>query len=73
MSKKEGARRRKITWKMVYDDFCKRFPLLKKSSLWWHPYDSGEIEIYLEGGYLLIYNYDRHSGIIERHSHEDDR
>ena len=48
----------KITWEKVYEDFKQRHPTLKKQTTYFKPYGYAEIEVWLNSGSRLVYNYD---------------
>lgn len=50
----------KITWEMIYSDFKKRHPHLKKQVTYWCPQDYLTIQIFLEDGMKMTYNYFDH-------------
>lgn len=52
----------KVTWRMIYEDFKKTYPTLKKQAIYFEPYDYAEIKVWLKEGIKLIYNYDTKQG-----------
>lgn len=50
------ARRKKFTYKDLYNDFCKNHPKLKKKILWWCPCGYMTIMLYLDEGVKLLYD-----------------
>lgn len=49
---------KKITWRMIYVDFQKKFPNLKKNVSCWRPHDYATICLYTKDGKQMLYNYD---------------
>ena len=52
------AKHRKITWKVIYEDFKQRYPNLKKEVTYWKPLEFATIELWLKDGDRMKYNYD---------------
>ena len=50
--------RKKITWRMVYTDFQRRYPDLRKAITYWRPYNYATILLYFKDGVKSTYNYD---------------
>ncbi len=48
----------KLTWERIYKNFRKHFPTLAKRVTYWHPHDYATIEIYLDDGSKILYNFD---------------
>lgn len=60
MKKKEKRtyRHRKITWRMVYEEFKQRHPNLGKRASCFRPHSYATILIFLKDGTKMLYNYD---------------
>lgn len=54
---------KKITWSMIYDDFKRRHPKLRKDVIHWCPFDYLTIELYFKDGRKGIYTYFDHKMI----------
>ena len=52
--------KRKITWNMIYADFKRRHPNLRKEVTYWRPKAYSTIELWLKDGSRMIYDYDCH-------------
>ena len=52
------ARPKKITWDVIYRDFRRHFPNLKKMVIDWRPYDYAMIVVTLKDKRHLTYDYD---------------
>ena len=50
--------KKKITWEVIFDDFKQRHPNLAKRINRYNSYGYATIQIYLDDGMKLIYNYD---------------
>lgn len=51
---------KKITWKMLYDEFRKNHPELGKKTVYHRPYDFMTILIYVDDGTMGIYDGLKH-------------
>lgn len=49
---------KKITWEVIYKDFRRRHPTLKKEVLHWRPHSYSTIILYLKDGSRMLYDYD---------------
>lgn len=57
----ERAKKRVVTWKMVYTDFKSRFPKLRKKVIWYGPHSYATIVISIRddtGVRDITYNYE---------------
>lgn len=52
------VKHRKITWKVIYEDFKQRYPNLKKEVTHWRPLEFATIELWLKDGDRMKYDYD---------------
>ena len=52
------VKHRKITWKVIYEDFKQRYPNLKKEVTYWKPLEFATIELWLKDGDRMKYDYD---------------
>jgi hypothetical protein len=55
---KKTVKPKKITWEIIYKDFRRRHPTLKKEVTYWRPHDYATIMLYLKDGTKMLYNYD---------------
>ena len=55
---KKVARPKKITWEVIYKDFRRRHPHLKKDVTYWRPHGYATIMLYLKDGRKMLYDYD---------------
>lgn len=51
---------KKVTWKVVFDDFKSRYPSLSKRVRRWAPYNFLEIVLFLNDDLKLTYSYMTH-------------
>lgn len=51
---------KKITWNKIYQDFKQRHPDLRKKVTHWCPYDYLTIELWIDDGTRMIYDYWSH-------------
>lgn len=49
---------RNVTWKKILEDFKERYPRLGKQVCYWCPRDYATIQVNLNDGMMLSYNYD---------------
>lgn len=54
----------RITWANIYTEFRKTYPNLRKHALHWRPYDVGQIILYLDDGFTMVYDYDLKKGFM---------
>lgn len=52
------ARPKKITWKVVYDDFKSVYPKQAERALWFEPHNFATIKIKFIDNTYMTYNYD---------------
>lgn len=52
------ARPKKITWKVIFDDFKSQYPKQSKSVLGFEPYDYATIKLLFPDRVRMSYNYD---------------
>lgn len=55
---------KKISWKMIYKDFKQRHPNLAKKTVHYCPKDYLTIEIWLDDGAMITYDYFKSKAII---------
>ena len=55
---KKERKHHKITWRMIYEDFKRRYPNLKKEVTYWKPLEFATIELWLKDGDRMKYDYD---------------
>lgn len=48
---------KKVTWDDIYKDFRSRHPNLKKTIMYWHPYDYAMIMLYFKDGRKGVYDF----------------
>ena len=51
---------KKVTWELIFADFKSRHPNLQKEVTYWRPRDYLVIELWMNDGTTMIYNYETH-------------
>ena len=59
-----GHKENKITFKMIYIDFKKRYPRLAKMVIHWQPHSYATIYVKLKNGMELTYDIDTERATI---------
>ena len=55
---------KKVTWKMIFDDFKNRHPNLSKQVVRYFPSNYLTIEVWIKDGLRIKYDYWEHKGYI---------
>lgn len=51
---------KKVTWEMIFKDFKSRHPNLQKEVTYWRPRDYLTIELWMDDGSTMSYDYRTH-------------
>ena len=61
-------KKKKVTWKDVYDEFKQKYPNLAKLVMHYEPYKFATIKLFLPEGVTMVYDYDEKKAVM---CHED--
>lgn len=57
---------KKLSYKYIYKDFRKRYPILAKSVEGWQPHGYMSIEVYTKEGTKIVYDYITGRGAVSK-------